>query len=176
VNQYYESLDREQPLDTAGITIRPQDGCLPTVRGEVDLADEDVTVIETLPALDDIELRITDSLGVLNDDERQLIEELVASNEGVSYNVQQQFTDAERLNATVLEATNDGRVDVRLTAAGSDGSAVVVTVDLEDETVVRSYAMRELDADNVVMAGEDGYETVTTDSGGTITFETGDDA
>ncbi|WP_092664391.1 hypothetical protein [Halorientalis persicus] len=176
VNQYYESLDREQPLDTAGITIRPQDGCLPTVRGEADLADEDVTVIETLPALDDIELRITDSLGVLSDDERRLIEELVASDEGASYNVQQQFNDPERLNATVLEATNKGRVDVRLTAPESDGSAVVVTVDLRDESVVQSYATVELDADNIVRVGEDSNETVSTDSGETITFETGDDA
>lgn len=175
VNQYYESIDRERPLDTAGITVRPHENCLPTVRGEVDLAGEDVTVTTTLPPLDDIELRVTDSLGVLSDDERRLIEELVASDEGASYNVQQQFNDPERLNATVLEATNDGLVDVRLTTDGSDGSAVIVTIDLDDETVVRSYATLELDADNVVTVGEDENGTVSADGGGTITFETDED-
>ncbi|MFC7325656.1 hypothetical protein ACFQMF_13835 [Halorubrum rutilum] len=175
VNQYYESIDRERPLDTAGVTVRPYEDCLPTVRGEIDLAGEDVTVITTLPPLDDIELRITDGLGVLNDDERRLIEELVAADEEASYNVQQQFNDPERLNATVLEATNDDLVDVRLTTAGSDGSAVIVTIDLNDETVVRSYATLELDADDVVMFGEGENETVSMDGGGTVTFETDED-
>lgn len=176
VNQYYESIDRERPLDTAGITVRPHGECLPTVRGEVDLVGEDVTVTTTLSPLADIELRITDRLGVLSDDEKRLIEELVASDEGASYNVQQQFNDPERLNATVLEATNDDRVDVRLTTAGSDGSAVTVTIDLNDETVVRSYTTLELDADNVVTVGKDENETVSADSGGKITFETDDDS
>lgn len=175
VNQYYESIDREQPLDTAGITVRPYEDCLPTVRGEIDIDGEDVTVITTLPPLDDIELRITDSLGVLSDDERRLTEELVASDEEASYNVQQQFNDPERLNATVLEATNDDLVDVRLTTAGSDESAVIVTIDLNDETVVRSYATLELDADNVVMVGGGENETVSMGSDGMVTFETDED-
>jgi hypothetical protein len=62
------------------------------VRGEVVLAGGDVTVTDTFPALEDIELRIADSLSVPSDNERQLIGEIVAPGEGVSYNVQKQFT------------------------------------------------------------------------------------
>jgi hypothetical protein len=61
-------------------------------KGEVALADGDATVTDTFPALEDIELRIADSLSVPSDNERQLIREIVAPGEGVSYNVQKQFT------------------------------------------------------------------------------------
>lgn len=168
VTRYYESLDREEPLDTAGIRVRPVDGCLPTVAGELDLANETVDVRSVRPQLDDLDLAFTDEIGVLDADDEALIEDLVVADESAAYDVQTQFDDPDELDATVLEATNDGRVEVELTAPGTDGQAVVVTVDLDDETVVDSWTRISFDSVDVASANEtDGNVTVHVTTNGT---------
>ena len=165
---YYESIDRERSLDVAGVTVRPTGGCLPAVDGEVDLDDGTVTVDRALPSLDGVEVAFTDSLGVLSDDDRTTIERRIVSNNETSYRIQRQFDDPERLNATVVEATNDGRVDIELTAPGADGRAVVVTVDLDDGRIVQSWTRLRADASSVVTVDSD---TGTVTGNGTVTFE-----
>lgn len=159
VTQYYETVDRERPLDAAGVTVRPSGRCVPYVSGEVDLHDEAVTVHRTLPAVDGLELEFTDTIGVLSEDEKELIEDLVASNDRASYNVRSQFDDRSTLEATVLAATNDGEIDIELTAAGDDGNAVHVTVDIDEETVVQSSMVLEIDESNIVSDGSDAGTT-----------------
>jgi hypothetical protein len=174
---YYESHDREQPLDVAGITVRPVNRCLPTVQGEVDLDSEAVTVDNVLPPLDNVELQVTDSLGVLSIDDRETIEKRLVANGRTSYRIQQQFDNPTRLNATVLEATNQNRVDIELTAPGTDGRAVVVTVDLDSGRIVQSWSRYQLESSNVTLVGTNtsaasvtGSTTLTANE--TITFET----
>lgn len=149
VTQYYESLDREQPRDVAGVTVRPREQCLPYASGDVDLDDETVTIRRTLSPVESLELAFTDAIGVLDDDEKELIEDLVAADGQASYNVQRQFDESQTLDATVLEATNDGRIDLELTRPDRDGSAVRVTVNLDEETVVRSSTVLELEKSDI---------------------------
>jgi hypothetical protein len=176
VNQYYESTNRDEPLVTTGITVRPVDSCLPTVRGEVNLANETVDVRHPLPELESVDLRVTDSIGVLSEEDEQLLSSLLVSDENVSYLIQKQFENPDRLDATVLEATNDGQVDIELTSQSGDARAVVVTVDLETERVVRSHVRLEFDESNVELIDTTAVnESVSVEAespDGDITFET----
>ncbi|QLH81359.1 hypothetical protein [Halosimplex pelagicum] len=159
VNQYYESTAREQPLGVAGVTVRPASGCLPTVTGEINLTSETMDIHGTLPALDDLELAVTDDIGVVDNGESGLLEQLLVADEQVSYMIQNQFDDPATLNATVVEASNDGEVDLELTASGTDSRAVLVTVDLEAETVVRATVVIDIEMSDIEMNETNGTAT-----------------
>jgi hypothetical protein len=164
VNQFYETTAREQPLNVAGITVRPVDTCLPTVRGQVDLLNETVTVNSAFADLRTLNLTVTDDIGVLDAAERDRLAALIVSDAQASYNVQRLFDDPVTLDAAVVEATDDGHVDVELTVPGGDDATVGVTVDFEDDTVVRSWTQMTLDASQVVTVDEtDTNHTVTVD-------------
>ncbi|MBO4249064.1 hypothetical protein IL252_14690 (plasmid) [Halomicrobium sp. IBSBa] len=175
VNQYYESVDREEPTDTVGVRASPADSCLPSVAGTVSLDNESVDVRSAQPALDDLDLTITDTIGVLDDEERTLVERLVENDSQASYTVQQRFDDPSALAATVVEATNDGEVALELTASSSDSPTVVVRIDLETESVVTAYTKLSIEVvdetDTVVV---DGNETVTFETNGTASSASGD--
>jgi hypothetical protein len=165
VNQYYETTDRETPSDTVGVRVRPVDRCLPTVEGEVSLDERSVDVRSAYPELGDIALNVTDEIGVLDDGDRSLVEGLVESNRYAAYTLQAEFDDPARLNATVLEATNDGEVKLELAPTGVDGRAVIVTVDLDEGTVVNTWTKVSIDdidgTDTVALGGTDGNSTVS---------------
>ncbi|MFD1687631.1 hypothetical protein [Halobellus litoreus] len=168
VNQYYETVDREDPLDTVGIRVYPVDACLPTVEGEVALDNQSVTVQSSHPELEDLQVEITDTIGVLSDDDRNTITQLIESNEHTSYNIQVEFDNPRALEATVIEATNDGEVELELTHPDSAGRAVVVTVDLESETIKQTWVqfkIQSMNNTNVVAVGD-------SETNETITFET----
>ena len=156
VNQYYESTSREEPLDVAGIHVRPVDECLPSVRGTVDLTNETVDVRTARSDIDEVDLNYTDDIGALDRDDRALIERLVAADGRTSYNVRTHL-DATELAATVTEATGDGRVDVELHRPDANASSVMVTVDLDAETVVNSWVEVEVDEGNITVV--DGSDT-----------------
>ncbi|MDS0260303.1 hypothetical protein NDI56_12940 [Haloarcula sp. S1CR25-12] len=153
VNQYYESTARDEPLDIAGIHVRPADDCLPSVRGTVDLANETVDVRTARADIDEVSLNYTDDIGVLDQADRALIERLVAADGQTSYNVRAHL-DATELRATVTEATADGRVDVELQRPDGNGSSVMLTVDRDAETVVHSWVEIQIDEENIRTAGE----------------------
>ncbi len=158
VNQYYESTAREEPLGVAGIRVRPADDCLPSVRGTVDLANETADVRTAHPDIDEVSLNYTDNIGVLDQDDRALIERLVVSDGQTSYNIRTHL-DATELRATTAEATGDGRVDVELQRPGGNGSAVMLTVDLDSETVVNSWVERQIEEENVRTVEADARNT-----------------
>lgn len=144
VNQYYESTARDEPLDTAGIHVRPADDCLPSVRGTVDLTNETVDVRTARPDIEAVSLNYTNEIGALDQNERELIERLVVADRQTSYNVRTHL-DATALQATVTEATADGHVDIKLRRPDRNGSTVMLTVDLDAETVVHSWAVIQID-------------------------------
>jgi len=148
VNQYYESTARDEPLDVAGIRVRPAGDCLPSVQGTVDLANETVDVRTARADVDEVRLNYTDDIGVLDQDDRALIERLVAADAQTSYNVRAHL-DATELRATVTEATADDRVDVELRDPDGNGSSVVLTADLDAETVVHSWVEIQIDEENI---------------------------
>jgi hypothetical protein len=165
VNQYYETVDREEPLDTVGVRARPVDDCLPTIQGEVTLDDRSVDVRTAYPELDEFELNITDTIGVLSDDDRALIEQLLGSNRYTSYTIQAEFDDPAQLNATVVEATNDGEVNVALTSPAVEGRTVVTRIDIQSETVRNAWtkvSTEKIEGTETVAVGDaDGNSTVT---------------
>ncbi|ACV49337.1 hypothetical protein [Halomicrobium mukohataei] len=174
VNQYYESVDREEPTDTVGVRASPADGCLPSVPGTVSLDDESVDVRSARPTLDGLDLTVTDTIGVLDDEERTLVERLVENDSQASYTVQQRFDDPSALAATVVEATNDGEVTLELTPPSADGPTVVVRIDLDTESVVTAYtklSIESVDTDTVVV---DGNETMTFEANGTTSSASDD--
>jgi len=144
IDQYYESTERDRPLGAAGVVVRPADGCLPSASGEVDLDNGTVDIRRTLPTLDGPELAYTDELGVLDGSDEALIEELLVTDGRASYAIQNRFDDPGTLNATVVEASNDGEVDLELTSPDEPERTVFVTVDLDEETVVRSTTVLEV--------------------------------
>ena len=147
VNQYYESTARDEPLDIAGIHVRPTDDCLPSVRGTVNLTNETVDVRTARPDIDEVSLNYTDKIGVLDQADRELIERLVVADKQTSYNVRAHL-DATALEATVTEATADGHVDIKLQRSDGNGSSVMLTVDLDAETVVHSWVEIQIDESN----------------------------
>lgn len=155
VNQYYESTARDEPLDTAGIHVRPADDCLPSVRGTVDLTNETVDVRTVRPDIETVSLNYTDEIGVLEQDDRELIERLVVTDGQTSYNVRAHL-DTTALQATVTEATADGNVDIKLQRPDGNGSTVMLTVDLDAETVVHSWVEIQIDESDIEMADGDG--------------------
>jgi len=175
VNQYYNSTARDEPLDTAGIRVRPTDDCLPSVRGTANLSNETVDVRTVRPDIDEVSLNYTDEIGVLDQDDRELIERLVVADGQTSYNVRAHL-DATTLEATVTEATADGHVDIKLQRPDGNGSTVMLTVDLDTETVVHSWVEIQIDESNIEMADGDGTvelqnksertESVSVDLGG----------
>jgi hypothetical protein len=56
--------------------------------------------------------------------------------------------DATALEATVTEATADGHVDIKLQRSDGNGSSVMLTVDLDAETVVHSWVEIQIDESN----------------------------
>jgi len=148
VNQYYESTAREEPLDTAGIHVRPADGCLPSVRGTVNLANETVDVRTVRSDIEEVSLNYTKELGVLDQDDRELIERLVVTDEQTSYNVRTHL-DATALQATVTEATASGNVDIKLQHPDGNGSTVMLTVDLDAGTVLHSWGEMQIDESDI---------------------------
>ena len=167
VNQYYETADREEPSDTVGIRVRPVDRCLPSVEGEIGLEERSVDVRSTHPKLDGVELNVTDGIGVLDGEDRTLLERLVESDRYAAYTLQAEFDDPTRLDATVLEATSDGEVEMELAPPDVEGRAVVVTVDLDDETVLDTWtrvSIEDVEGTDAVAVGDaNGNETVTID-------------
>jgi len=155
VNQYYESTARDEPLDIAGIHVRPTDECLPSIRGTVNLTNETVDVRTVHPDIEEVSLNYTDEIGVLDQDDRELIERLVVADGQTSYNVRTHL-DATALQATVTEATADGNVDIKLQRPDRNGSKVMLTVDLDAETVVHSWVEIQIDESDIQMADEDG--------------------
>ncbi|OYR56037.1 hypothetical protein [Halorubrum halodurans] len=155
VNQYYESTAREEPLDIAGIRVRPTDDCLPLVRGTVNRTNETITVQTTRPDLDAVELNYSNDIGVLERDDRELIERLIVADEQASYNVQTHI-DATELEATVVEATADEHVDIKLEHPDGSGSTVMLTVDLDSETVAHTWVEIQIDESNIKMIDENG--------------------
>ncbi len=154
VNQYYESTARDEPLDIAGIRVRPVDDCLPSVQGTVNLANETVDVRTARPDIDDVSLNYTDEIGVLDQDDKKLIERLVVADEQTSYNVRAHL-DAMTLEATVMEAT-DGHVTIKLQRPDGNGSTVMLTVDLDAETAAYSWVEIQIDESSIEMADGDG--------------------
>jgi len=150
VNQYYESTVREEPLDTAGIHVRPAEGCLPLVRGTVNLANETVDVRTVRPDIEEVSLNYTNELGVLDQDDRELIEHLVVTDEQTSYNVRSHL-GATALQATVTEATASGNVDIKLQRPDRNESTVMLTVDLDAETVLHSWVEIQIDESDIDM-------------------------
>jgi len=150
VNQYYESTARDEPLDIAGIHVRPAEDCLPSVQGTVDLANETVDVRTARADIDEVNLSYTDDIGVLEQADRALIERLVAADGQTSYNVRAHL-DATELRATVTEATADGRVDIELQRPDGNGSSVMLTVDRDAEKVVHSWVEIQIDEENVTV-------------------------
>jgi hypothetical protein len=167
VNQYYETVERDEPLDTVGIRVRPVDHCLPVVDGEVSLDNQSVNVRSEYSDLEEIDLTLTDTIGVLNAEERKLVERLIVSDERASYTVQTEFSEPKRLNATVREATNDGTVTLELSSPVQEGRTVVVTIDLHSETVDTLWTKVSLEriegTDTVTVGNADGNSTVTVD-------------
>ncbi|KAA9396672.1 hypothetical protein Har1130_18785 [Haloarcula sp. CBA1130] len=156
VNQYYESTAREEPLEIAGIHVRPADDCLPSVRGTVNTTNETVTVQTVRPDINEVSLNYTDRSGVLDQDERELIERLVVADGQTSYNVRTHL-DATALEATVTEATANRHVDLELQRPDGNGSSVMLTVDLDAETVVHSWVEIQIDESNIEMADSDSW-------------------
>jgi hypothetical protein len=173
VNQYYETVEREEPLDTVGVRVRPVDQCLPVVEGEVSLDNRSVTVRSGYSTLEEIDLTITDTIGVLNDEERDRVERLVESDERASYSVQTEFNEPDQLNATVVEATNDGEVTLELSPPDQAGRVVVVRVDLESEAIVNLWTKVSLEriegTDTVTVGDSNGNSTITLKKNGTAT-------
>jgi hypothetical protein len=168
VNQFYESTAREEPLDIAGIRVRPAADCLPSVRGTVNRTTETITVQTTRPDLDAVALNYSDDIGVLERDDRELIERLVVADEQASYNVRTHI-DATELEATVVEATADDHVDIKLEHPNGSGSTVMLTVDLGSETVAHTWVEIRIDESNIKTIDENGSAegsdtTVQTDS------------
>lgn len=154
VNQYYESTARDEPLDIAGIRVRPTDDCLPSVQATVNLANETVNVRTARPDIDEMSLNYTDEIGVLDQDDREMIERLVVADGQTSYNVRAHL-DATALEATITEATADGHVDIELQRPDGTGSTVMLTVDLDTETVVHSWVEIQIDESSIEMADGD---------------------
>ncbi|WP_324761086.1 hypothetical protein [Haloarcula montana] len=152
VNQYYESTAREDPLDIAGIRVRPAEDCLPYVRGTLNGTNETMTVQTARPDVDEVRLNFTDGAESLDQDDQELIERLVVSDPQTSYNVRAHL-DATTLQATVIEVADDD-VDVELRRPDGNGSSLMVTVDLDRETVVTSGVEIQLDRSEITMADE----------------------
>ncbi|MFC6976578.1 hypothetical protein ACFQL1_20800 [Halomicroarcula sp. GCM10025709] len=70
-----------------------------------------------------------------------------------SYNVRAHL-DATTLDASVTEPTADGYVDIELRRPDGNGSSVMVTVDLDAESIVDSWVEIQLDRSNITMADE----------------------
>lgn len=157
VNQYYESTARQEPLDIAGVRVRPAEDCLPFVRGTVNGTNESMTVQTTRPDVDEVRLNFTDEAGSLEQDDRKLIERLVVNDPQTSYNVRAHL-DATTLTATVTESTADGYVDIELRRSDGNGSSVMVTVNLDTKSIVDSWVEIQLDQSNITMA--DGNNSV----------------
>ncbi|MFC5279272.1 hypothetical protein ACFPM1_10980 [Halorubrum rubrum] len=166
VNQYYESTAREEPLDTAGIRVRPTDDCLPLVRGTANRTNEAITVRAARPDLDAVELTYNDDVGVLDRDDRELIERLVVTDEQTSYNVRTHL-DATELEATVVEATADDHVDIRLQRPDGSGSTVMLTADLDAETVAHTWVEMRIDESTVETIDENGSADTSNATGQT---------
>ncbi|KAA9404942.1 hypothetical protein EGO51_16525 [Haloarcula hispanica] len=163
VNQYYETVARDEPLDTVGIHARPVDNCLPAVEGEVALNSQSVAVRSSHSELEGLNLNITDTIGVLNESERDSIDRLIESNERTSYAIQTEFDDPDTLDATVVEATDDSQVKLELTRPGG-GRTVVVRIDLESETVERTWtrvAVERIDGTDSLTVGNHGENETT---------------
>ncbi len=163
VNQYYETVARDEPLDTVGIHARPVDNCLPAVEGEVALNSQSVAVRSSHSELEGLNLNITDTIGALNESERDSIDRLIESNERTSYAIQTEFDDPDTLDATVVEATDDSQVKLELTRPGG-GRTVVVRIDLESETVERTWtrvAVERIDGTDSVTVGNHGENETT---------------
>ncbi|WP_049987385.1 hypothetical protein [Halobellus rufus] len=170
VNQYYETVAREEPRDTVGVRVRPVDDCLPTVEAEVMLDNQSVDVRAAHPEIEDLELNVTDTMGVLDDTERKLLEQLLESNTYASYTIQTEFDTSSQLNATVLKATNDGVIEVKLTDPTIEGHTVITRVNLESETVLNTWtkiSIEQSDGSNTVVVSD------ATDNS-TVTFERGE--
>jgi hypothetical protein len=167
VNRYYETAAREKPSDTVGFRVRPTDGCLPSVEGEVEPEGRSVDVRSSHPELEDIELNVTDGIGVLDGDERILVERLVESDRHAAYTLQAEFDDPTRLDATVLEATSDGEIEMELAPPDVEGRAVVVRIDLDGEAVLDTWTRISIESvegtDAVAVGDADGNGTVTVD-------------
>jgi len=158
VNQYYESTERDEPLDVAGIHVRPVDDCLPSVRGTVNRINETVDVRTVRSDVDEVNLNFTDDTGALKQDDRQLIERLVVTDAQTSYNIRAHL-DATTLEATVTEATADGTIDIELQRPGRNGTSVMLTVNLDAETIAHSWVERKIDTSNIEMHdGDDSVE------------------
>lgn len=161
VNQYYESIEREEPRDIVGVTVHPVDRCLPSADAEVNLDDESVDIHRTLPELDDLELAFNDTIEVLDDDEKAIVENVIETDSHASYTIQNQFDDPDTLDAKVIEVTKNHEVDLELTPTDDNNRAVLVTVNLEDESVEQAMMLLSLDESNIV----------TNESDGEVTFE-----
>lgn len=148
VNQYYQSTAREDPRDIAGIHVRPVDSCLPSVRGTVNGTNETVVVQTVRSDIDEVSLNYTDEVDVLDQDDRELIERLVVADKQTSYNVRAHL-DVTTLQATVTEATADDHVNIKLQRPDGNGSTVMLTVDLDAETVVHSWVEIQIDESNI---------------------------
>lgn len=144
INQFYSTPPEEKPLDAAGITVHPTDRCLPSASGEVNLTDETVDINRVLPELDNLELDVTDEIGVITDEDRGRLEQIITGSDSAAYLIRQQFSNLDTLDATVVEASNDDQIDVELTAPEEDGEGVLMTIDLTEGTVVQSALVLEL--------------------------------
>lgn len=165
VNQYYESTARTTPLDVAGVRVHPAESCLPSVRGTVHLDNRTVDVRSAQADLTDLDLNYTEDAGGLDQRERQLVEQLVQTDRHASYNVRQAFGETTRLEASVVEATRDGHVEVALHEPGVPESSLGVSLDLESETVLQSWIQLQLDTSNPTpLNGTESNVTVTSNT------------
>ena len=165
VNQYYESTARTSPLDVAGIRVRPAGSCLPSVRGTVHLDNRTVDVRSAHADLTELDLNYTGDAGGLDQRERGLVERLVRTDRHASYNVRQEFGATTRLQASVVEATHDGHVEVALREPGVSGQSLRVSLDLESETVLRSWRQVQLDSsDRTPVNASESNVTVTSNT------------
>ncbi|QCW04283.1 hypothetical protein [Natrinema pallidum] len=155
--EFDADTDTFTPADTATVRVTPTDGRLPHAVAVVDLDAETVTVTRRLPELDGVGVTVTDGTDSLSAADRDLIADLVVSDDAASYTVQNQFDDPDELTATVTDATGDGpaTVTVEVAPPAAETTSVSLTVDLETETITRSFVVSR----NVTINdADDGFE------------------
>ncbi|ELY77514.1 hypothetical protein [Natrinema gari] len=160
--EFDTDTDTFTPADTATVRVTPTDGRLPHVVAVVDLDAESVTVTRRLPEIDGVDVTVTDETDSLSAADRELIADLVVSDDAASYTVQTQFDEPDELAATVTDATGDGPATATIEVAPptAETTSVTLTVDLETETVTRSFVVSR----NVTVSdGDDGFTVSVAD-------------
>jgi hypothetical protein len=165
VDQIYESGDHDTPTDEAIVHVRPANQRVPEVTAITSLSADSVNVTSTVPRVTDVDITIKEGLGVLNDSDVDTLEQLATEGHDLSYYIAQEFEDPSEISATVIEATNDGTVDLHLSQTESD-SQVGVTVDLDDDEVESTWMIVSLEDSDLTISEANSTETVEFEDSG----------